>query len=100
MQAIRVKYTVREDFVERNRENIAAVMRELRARGDCGIQYAAFLAPDGKTFRHVLVLANEEAKSVVPGLDSFKHFQSELKQNVEVPPSPENWAWVDGNYEV
>lgn len=100
MKAIRVQYTVKQEFVDTNRANIAAVMEELRAKGDVGVQYTAFLGPDGKTFTHVVVLRDEEASGVVPSLDAFKTFQAQLRQNVEVPPAAEDWAVVGSSYDL
>lgn len=99
MLALRVRYTVNPDFVATNRENIAAVMAELRARGDTGVKYASFLEPDGKTFVHLVVARDEAAQAVVPALDAFKAFQAALRPNLEVPPQTEHWTVVGSSFD-
>ncbi len=100
MKAIRVRYTVVREFVPHNRENIAAVMAELRARGDVGCTYTSFLEPDGKTFVHVVVARDEAALGIVPSLEAFAAFQAALRPNLEVPPSSERWDVVGSSYDL
>jgi putative heme iron utilization protein len=100
MQAIRVRYTVNTDFVATNRQNIAAVMAELRALGDVGVKYASFLEPDGKTFLHVVVARDQQAQDLVPALAAFKAFQAALRPNLEVPPQTEAWQVVGTSFDV
>src|SRR4051794_36204652 len=54
MKVTRVQYTVQQGFVEQNKKNIEAVMRELSATGNRDVQYAVYLQDDGKTFMHVV----------------------------------------------
>ena len=50
MKIIRVIYTVRPEFVERNKANINRVMEDLRALGNPNTKYASYLDEDGVTF--------------------------------------------------
>lgn len=91
MQAVRVQYTVRQDFVQTNEANIRAVMAELQALGDCGVRYSAFR--DDCTFTHVVIM--EEGKGdVVPGLTAFQTFRAALKGGATSPPSQLKWTVV------
>jgi putative heme iron utilization protein len=99
MQAIRVRYTVKREFVAQNRENITAVMAELRAKGDVGVKYTSFLEPDGQTFVHVVVARDETTQAIVPTLEAFKAFQAALKPNLEGPPQTEHWEVVGSSYD-
>lgn len=99
MQAIRVRYTVKPEFVDTNRQNIAAVMAELRAKGDVGCKYTSFLEPDGKTFVHVVVARDEASLGTVPTLEAFKAFQAALRPNLEAPPQTEHWGVVGSSYD-
>ena len=99
MKAIRVQYTVHENFVEQNEANIAAVMAELRETGNTDIHYAAYKMDDGKTFMH-FVQYNTDDTSLPSSLPAFLHFQKELKENVEVPPDAKNFDLVDISYEI
>jgi len=99
MKALRVRYTVKREFVAQNRENIAAVMAELRTKGDVGCKYTSFVEPDGQTFVHVVVARDEATLGIVPTLEAFKAFQAALRPNLEVPPNTEHWDVVGSSYE-
>lgn len=99
MQAIRVRYTVKAEFVAQNRQNIAAVMAELRAKGDVGCKYTSFVEPDGKTFVHLVVARDEATLGIVPTLEAFKAFQAALRPNLEVPPQTEHWDVAGSSYD-
>jgi hypothetical protein len=97
MKVTRVQYTVRGEFAEENRQNIEAVMRELRALGNNDVRYAVYLHDDGKTFMHFVHQNTTEAERLPTSLESFKHFQARLKQNLEVPPKVETLALVQSS---
>lgn len=94
MKVTRVQYTVRSDFVAESRANIDAVMQELRALGNSDVRYAVYLLGDGKTFMHLAHQNSVEAEQFPTSLSSFKHFQTRLKENLEVPPKVETLALV------
>ena len=94
MKVTRVQYTVRSDFVAENKANIEVVMRELRALGDNDVKYTVYLHNDGKTFMHLVHQNTAEAERLPTSLGSFKHFQTRLKENLEVPPKDETFALV------
>jgi hypothetical protein len=54
MKVTRVQYTVRGEYAEQNKKNIAAVMQELRALNNGDVRYAVYLQGDGKTFMHLV----------------------------------------------
>ena len=95
MKVTRVQYTVRGEFAEQNRENIAAVMNELRALGRSDVNYAVYVQGDGKTFMHLAHQNTAEAERFPTSLEAFKHFQAQLKENLEVPPKVETLALVE-----
>ena len=95
MKVTRVEYTVRNGFAEENKQNIAAVMRELRALGRNDVRYAVYLHQDGNTFMHVVHQGTAEAEPYPTSLPAFKHFQAQLKPNLEVPPKVEQLTLVD-----
>lgn len=97
MRVTRVQYTVRSEFVEENRQNIEAVMRELRALGNNEVRYAVYLHDDGRTFMHLVHQNSTQAERLPTSLESFKHFQARLKQNLEVPPKVETFAMVQSS---
>lgn len=101
MKIMRIQYTVQPDFVERNKQNIVKVMQELRSLNHPGIRYSAYVLDDGKTFMHFVIFKDEESAKFIGDLESFKHFQSELKtSNPEIPPRFDNLSLVDSSYEL
>ena len=95
MKVTRVQYTVRDGFADENKKNIAAVMHELRAHANKDVRYAVYLQADGKTFMHFVHQDTAEAEQLPTSLASFKHFQAQLKPNLEVAPKVEQFALVD-----
>ncbi len=95
MEAVKVQYTVREDYVETNKRNIEQVMTDLRVMNNPGIKYSSFILDDGKTFVHLAMYPDKETASILSELESFKKFRAELKDSQpEAPPSAENMQLV------
>ncbi len=78
MKIVRVVYTTTAKYANRNMENIRQVVEELNELNHPGIKYSTYLMSDGKTFMHFDQFENEEAHSVLTGLESFKKFSDEL----------------------
>ncbi len=101
MKAVKVQYTVKEAYVETNKQNIQAVMAELKRINNPGIKYSSFVLDDGKTFVHFGMYADEEAMSVVGNLEVFQKFRQELKgSQPESPPHADNLSLVDSAYDI
>ena len=77
------------------------VMQELRSLNHPGVRYSSYILDDGKTFMHFVTLKSEEDGHVIPNLEAFKTFQSELRaSNPELPPKFDNLALVGSSYEL
>lgn len=101
MIAIRVRYTVKPEFVENNKNNINAVMNDLRALGNPNTKYMSFLEEDGKTFMHFAMYPDKETADLVNGLSSFSKFRQELKASKpEKAPQLENLSLVGAGYKI
>lgn len=99
MNAVKVQYTVKAEYAETNKKNIARVMSDLREINSPDIKYTAFLLDDGKSFVHFVIRANEEAASILGELASFQEFQRQLRASQpESPPQAENLTLVDTNW--
>jgi hypothetical protein len=68
MKSVKVQYTVKVEYAETNRKNIARVMADLRDLAHPGIKYSSFVLEDGKTFVHFGMYADQEALEVVNNL--------------------------------
>lgn len=85
MKTIIVQYTVKDDFVETNKANIAKVMSDLKAQ-NAGVHYFTSVKEDGKTFVHVAIDKAGEIDKTLNSLDSFNSFRAALKEGASVPP--------------
>lgn len=100
MKIVKVQYTVKDDYVQKNKENIEKVMGDLRAMNNPNIKYSSFLLDDGKTFVHFAMYPDQETGNIVSELDSFIAFRAELKASgPEVPPKAENLSLVASAWE-
>jgi microcystin degradation protein MlrC len=77
MKITRHRYTVKPQFVARNRQNLDAFIAALTAASVPGLSYRVFLEEDGQTFLH-LVASPDDPAAVITGLPAFQTFQSEL----------------------
>ena len=101
MKAVKVQYTVRPEFVDRNKENIRSVMEALRANPIEGLTYAAFTLDDGQTFVHINMCRDAATLDRFTELAEFKEFQAALKESEPLsPPAPENLNLVAAGFEV
>jgi hypothetical protein len=101
MKAVKVQYTVKEEYAETNKKNINQVMSDLRKLNNPGIKYSSYILNDGKTFVHLGIYSDEAAMSVATNLDSFKKFQMELKESQpEAPPKADDLNLVASAYDI
>ena len=101
MENTRVTYTVRPEFVEQNKANIAQVMKDLRAKNNPNTKYASYLDEDGVTFMHFAQFPDEETAQLLTGLESFAKFRKELKESQPVsPPSAINLTLVASAFDI
>jgi hypothetical protein len=100
MKTLRVQYTVRPEYAEQNKRNVAAVMAELRASGRGDIKYATYLHEDGKTFMHFIHYATAEAEGLVEKLNAFPKFRDELRPNLEAAPKFDTFALAHASWDV
>ena len=101
MDVVKVQYTVKAEYVETNKKNIAKVMADLRELNSPDIKYSTFLQDDGKSFVHFAIRANEEAQAILGNLESFQEFQRQLRASgLESPPNAENLTLVDSSWDL
>ena len=86
--------------MKQNKNNIDAVMRELRALNNNDVRYAVYLHSDGKTFMHLAQQNTAEAEKLPTSLESFKSFQTQLRANLEVPAKVEAFTLVDAAAQI
>jgi len=101
MKSVKVQYTVKVEYADTNKKNVAKVMADLRELAHPGIKYSTFVMEDGKTFIHFGMYADQEALDVVNNLPSFQAFREQLKASgPEAPPKGDDLTLVDSSYEI
>ena len=83
---VKVTYTVKPEFIQRNQENINLFMADFKKLNSDEFRYTVFLGNDGKTFIHVSMYQNEEIQKNVCSMSrSSSHFKSkEMKAGLRV----------------
>lgn len=101
MNAVKVKYTVKEAYVETNKANIKRVMADLKEINSPDIKYMALQLDDGKTFVHLVMRVDDEAQKTISELPSFQDFQRQLKESTpEIAPKAEDITLVGSSWDV
>ena len=101
MKSVKVQYTVKSEYADTNKKNVAKVMADLRELAHLGIKYSTFVLADGKTFVHIGMYADQEALDTVNNLPSFQSFREQLKASgPEAPPKGDDLTLVDSSYEI
>lgn len=75
MIIVKVAYTVKPDFVQKNQENINLFMVDFKKLNSNDFQYVSYLCEDGKTFVHLSHYKNEEIQKHLLQIPSFLAFQ-------------------------
>jgi hypothetical protein len=98
MKTIRVRYTVKPDYVDTNKQRIRAVIAALHERGSRSVKYVVHVEPDGRTFVHLAILSDPN-DNPIPGLPEFAAFREGLKGNLESPPDTQDWEVVGASWD-
>lgn len=84
MSKVMVRYKVKADRADENRELIERVFAELLETGPEGLRYVSFLLEDGVSFVHVASIEGES--NPLGESPAFKAFQAGIKDRCEEPP--------------
>ena len=86
MKRVMVRYKVKSEKAEENKQLIRAVFEELKAKQPDGIRYASFILPDGVSFMHIASVETTDGSNPLGMTDAFKVFQKEIKERCEEQP--------------
>lgn len=88
MIIVKVTYTVKPYFVQRNQENINLFMVDFKKLNTDDFRYVSYLCGDGKTFVHLSHYKNEEIQKHLLQVPSFLSFQK-LRDESGLEGSPQ-----------
>ena len=101
MKAVKVQYTVKPEYVEQNKANIARVMDRLKSNPIIGMHYASFLLDDGQTFVHINMATDQDTLDKLQQVEEFNAFRMALKESGPLsPPQSENLNLVAAGFEL
>jgi quinol monooxygenase YgiN len=86
MSRVMVRYRVKPDRAEENRELVRAVYEELHRTQQTGIRYATFNLDDGVSFVHIHSDETPDGSNPLSALPAFKEFQRGIADRCEEAP--------------
>lgn len=81
-----VRYKVKADRAEENRDYIRKVFEQLDRNKPEGLRYVSFNLDDGLSFVHIAVVETPNGKNPLPETSAFKDFLAEIKERCDEPP--------------
>lgn len=86
MKRVLVRYKLKADSVEENKQLVKAIFAELDAKQPEGLRYASFGLPDGVSFVHIASIETADGKNPLSMTQAFPFFTKEIKDRCEEPP--------------
>ncbi len=86
METIIVRYKVKADRVEENREYVRKVFGQLDEEKPEGLRYVSFNLNDGLSFMHICFIETPDGSNPLPETTAFKEFVSEIRDRCDEPP--------------
>lgn len=81
MISVKVSYTVKPEFVEKNKQNISVFLNDFKKLISSNFLYNVYLEEDGLTFLHISMYEDEKVQHEVLHVPSFLQFQKERDES-------------------
>lgn len=89
MIAVKVSYTVNEDYIASNKEMIKAFLKAFEALDGQQFQYAVFQKENSGSFVHLSQYQNKEIQEQLLNIPEFLKFQEQRDKNLASEPEIE-----------
>lgn len=86
MKKVIVRYKVKPDRAEENKQLISKVFEELNTNTPDGLQYTSYVMADGVSFIHIASLETIDGTNPLNSSTAFKDFTKDLKERCDEPP--------------
>jgi len=86
METTLVRYKVKADRADENRQYIKKVFAQLDENKPDGLRYVSFNLDDGLSFVHIAVVETADGKNPLPETTAFQDFVSDIKNRCDEPP--------------
>lgn len=101
MIIVKVTYTVKPDFVIKNKEKINEFIKDFKKINSNDFRCIAYVGEDGKTFRHISMYKNKAIQKQLLAVKSFKSFQQQRNESgLEVGEKVEMMKLVGASYNI
>jgi len=99
MKTTIVRYKLKPDRVEENKNYVRKVFAELDEKKPDGLRYVSFNLEDGLTFVHIAVVETTDGKNPLPSTTAFQEFIAKLKDRCDEAPLAQT-ADIVGSYRL
>lgn len=82
MIAVKVTYTVNDDYVSDNKKMIQAFLTDFKKLDNSQFLYTILQSEDGRTFTHISQYQNKNIQQIVLNTPSFCRFQEQRDKNL------------------
>lgn len=86
MKTVMVRYKVKPDRVEENRQYIERVFEALGKTQPAGLKYASFRMEDGVSFVHIASVQHADGENPLSKTPAFQAFVADIKERCDEPP--------------
>ncbi len=86
METTVVRYKVKADRADENRQYIKKIFAQLDENKPDGLRYVSFNLDDGLSFVHIAVVESADGKNPLPETTAFQDFVSDIKNRCDEPP--------------
>ena len=86
METTIVRYKIKADRAEENREYIRKVFAQLDEDKPDRLRYVSFNLDDGLSFVHIAVIETDDRKNPLPDMSAFQDFVSDINERCDEPP--------------
>ena len=94
-----VRYKVKSDKAEENKDYIRSVFEDLNENKPDGLRYVSFCLADGVSFVHIAVVETDDGENPLQQSPAFKKFIADIKDRCEEPPAASS-ANIVGSYRL
>jgi hypothetical protein len=101
MIIVKVTYTVKSNFVNKNQENINMFLKDFKKMDSNEFRSTIYFGEDKKTFTHISMYQNKEIQNELLAIASFKSFQKQRNDSgLEAAEKIEMMELAGASYEV
>lgn len=100
MIVVKVTYTVKEEYIDTNRQMIEKFLADFKKLDGSRFLYSVFQADDADTFVHLSQYKDQEIQQILLNTPSFLHFQVQRDENLVSKPRIEVLNYIGASREV